>query len=440
MVRIPIRLGLALTAALVVVPAGVARGGDAATAPVGQRLGGAPAVQARYQADYRAVLDPESGLAHVRWRLTGNEGYVGRISLRVDPDRYHNLEGDGTIRAQDGWIHWEPSRGRAELRYDVQLDHRRAADKGFDARMTPEWALFKGEDLFPPTRTLETVPGAEADARFTLEMPDDWSLVATRRGVGRQSVEIEEEHRLLDRPTGWMIAGKLGVTREKIAGVWFVLANPAGQDFRRMDLLAWLQVTVPELSRVLGSLPPRFVIVGAEDPMWRGGLSAPDSLYLHADRPLVQRDGTSPVIHELVHAFMHARAGKGGDWIVEGLAEWYSLEIQRRAGLMSRRRFRKALERLEQRGRAAVDLEVASSNGDTTARAVGVLDRLDHQIREATRGRRSLDDVVQRFQVERRMITTARLREVSEEISGRDLGKFFAVNTAGTHRATGVTG
>ncbi len=432
MARTSTRFALALTAALVVFEAGVALGGGEARART--RQGGAALGQPRYQADYRAVLDPAQGVAHVRWRLTGNDGYVGRISLRVDPDRYHEVEGDGTIRVEDGWIHWEPSRGRAELRYDVQLDHRRATDKGFDARMTPEWALFKGEDLFPPTRTLEMVPDAEADARFTLEMPAGWSLVATRRGVGSRTVEIEEEHRLLDRPTGWMLAGNLGVTREKIAGVWFVLANPAGQDFRRMDLLAWLQVTVPELGRALGSLPPRFLIVGAEDPMWRGGLSAPDSLYLHADRPLVQRDGTSPVLHELVHAFMHARAGPDGDWIVEGLAEWYSLEIQRRAGLMSRRRFRKALDRLEERGRAASDLRVASSNGATTARAVGVLDRLDRLIRAATGGRRSLDDVVQRLQVERRRITTARLQEVSEEISGRDLGNFFAENTAGPRR------
>ena len=32
-------------------------------------------------------------------------------------------------------------------------------------------------------------------------------------------------------------------------------------------------------------------MVGANDPMWRGGLSAPRSLYLHSGRPLIESDG-----------------------------------------------------------------------------------------------------------------------------------------------------
>ncbi len=397
----------------------------------GRALPAAAAAAARphYKVDYWAQLDPGAGLAHVRWRLKGNEGYLGRISLRVDPDRYLNPEGDGTVTTEPGWIHWSPPDGEAVLRYDVRLNHRRAVDKGFDSYMTSEWALFKGEDLIPPTHTYERVAGvgaeAEAEARFDLELPTGWSLVATRPGIGEGVVEIEEEHRRLDRPNGWMVAGKLGVTREKIAGISFVLANPAGQPFRRMDMLAWLEATVPELQLVFGDLPARFVVVGAGDPMWRGGLSAPDSLYLHADRPLVERDGTSPVVHELVHAFMHARAGEGGDWIVEGLAEWYSLEIQRRAGLLSQTRFKKALAKLEKRGSEVDDLSVARSSGATTARAVGVLDRLDWQIRQETSDQRSLDDVVRRLEQQREPVTMASFRAASEAVAGRDLKGFF---------------
>jgi hypothetical protein len=60
--------------------------------------------------------------------------------------------------------------------------------------------------------------------------------------------------------------------------------------------------------------------------MWRGGLPGPASLYLHADRPLISGNSTSTLLHELVHVAQSYRAAKDEDWIVEGIAEYDTLE------------------------------------------------------------------------------------------------------------------
>ena len=39
-------------------------------------------------------------------------------------------------------------------------------------------------------------------------------------------------------------------------------------------------------------------------------------------------------MHELTHAVTRIRGARNEDWIAEGLAEFYSIELPRRAGLL----------------------------------------------------------------------------------------------------------
>src|SRR3546814_10217934 len=80
--------------------------------------------------------------------------------------------------------------------------------------------------------------------------------------------------------------------------------------------------------------------------MWRGGLSGPNSLYMHADRPIVSENGTSSLVHELVHVFSRIKDSDRSDWITEGLAEYYAIELVRRAGGMSEDRYQAVREHL----------------------------------------------------------------------------------------------
>jgi hypothetical protein len=173
-------------------------------------------------------------------------------------------------------------------------------------------------------------------------------------------------------------------------------------------------------------MPERLLVVSAGDPMWRGGLSGPRSFYIHADRPLITPDVTSPILHELVHAVTSARSAPGGDWIVEGLADYYSLELLVRSKTVSRRRYTRALARLAERGRGVRDLTVEPADGSVTARAVTALHALDGEIRRATGDKASLDDVVAQLAAVPGAVTLERFRSVVTAVAGRDLAAFFA--------------
>ena len=72
-------------------------------------------------------------------------------------------------------------------------------------------------------------------------------------------------------------------------------------------MLALLNWNLPELARAVPNLPRRLTVISAGDPMWRGGLSAPQSIFIHAERPLISENGTSTLMHEIMHICMPIR-------------------------------------------------------------------------------------------------------------------------------------
>jgi hypothetical protein len=242
--------------------------------------------------------------------------------------------------------------------------------------------------------------------------------------VTNGTYRIEDEHRHLDRPTAWMVLGHIGVLRERIAGSSVAVAGPFRQKLRRQDILALLRWTLPSLRGVLGALPPRLLVAGAGDPMWRGGLSGPNSVFIHAERPLITPDGSSPILHEMFHAVTGARAVVDGDWVVEGLAELYSFELLVRSHTMSKARFDRMLGRVAARG-ANARLRAHGSDGPSTARAVGVLRELDAELRARTEQQKTLDDVVAELARRRQAVSTSSFQATAEQISGLELDDFF---------------
>jgi hypothetical protein len=283
--------------------------------------------------------------------------------------------------------------------------------------MRDDWAIFRGDDLFPPART-DQHDDAEADATLHVSLPAGWSFVAPYAETSDNVFEIEHAHRSFDRPTGWMTAGRLGVRRERIAGVRVIVAGPLNQGVRRMDILAHLHWNLPRVRRVTPDMPERVLIVSANDPMWRGGLSGPNSLFVHADRPLISENGTSPLMHEIMHVTTRLESQPGGDWIVEGIAEYYSLKVMWRSGTISERRYRRAFEALEKRGQEAERLDVETSRGPVTARAVGIMRALDREIYAKTDRQKSLDDVVEQLVALRQKASLPLLRQTVVEVMG----------------------
>ena len=384
-----------------------------------------PASSPTFDVEYEVRLLPTEGVARVAIHLTDVSNQVGTITFSIDRERQREFQGDGviTVSAEGDRVAWRPHDGGGTLRYVVRINHLRD-EKSYDARFAPDWAIFRGDDLVPPAR-LRAEKGSHSRAHLALRLPKGWRAVLPYPRTGDGVFEIAHPHRRFDRPTGWIALGRLGALRERVAGPPLAVAGPTDQRVRRLDLLALLRWTLPTLREITGGLPERLLVVSAGDPMWRGGLSGPNSVFVHASLPLISRDGTSPLLHELMHATLGISPGPGGDWIVEGLAESYSLELLVRSRTLSKKRYQKVLAQLAVRGREAPRLEVERSSGATTARAVTVLHALDREIRDGSKGARSLDDVVRILFQQNGEVTSQRLRQMAEDLSGRDLSAFF---------------
>jgi hypothetical protein len=375
-----------------------------------------------YSVRFDVRVIPTERLAKVSIRLGRGADRVRWLRFAIDPVRHFGFRGDGGIEVTDGSVVWHPPREGGHLRYSFWIDHLRNSSS-YDARCAENWALFRGDDMVPQVR-VRTVVGSHSVSTLRLRLPEGWSAALPYRRVSNGNFSLDDPHRRFDRPKGWMVVGKIGVLRERIARSHVSVAGPVGQHLRRHDNLALLRWTLPTLRKIVGGLPERILVVSAGDPMWRGGLSGPNSVFVHADRPLISTDLSSPILHELMHAVMGARSGEDGDWVTEGLAELYSLELLVRSKTVSRRRYAKALRRMEERGRGVASLASEKASGAVTARAVVLLREIGEQIEAATEGEASLDDVVSRLCAERGVLSGERFRRIAEEVAGQQLSVF----------------
>ncbi len=385
----------------------------------------APPKTSAYLVTFEARVVPSERLAYASIRVGTGALAIRFFEFQIDPKRHVDFRGDGKISANGAIVRWVPPARGGVLRYTFRIDNLRTSS-AYDARCADDWALFRGDDLFPPARVRASI-GALSRSTLRLRVPEGWKIAVPYLRLADGSYQVENSVRNFDRPVGWFALGRVGVLREQIAGSHVAVAGPIGQGVRRQDILALLRWTLPRLKAVLGELPERILIVSAGDPMWRGGLSGPNSVFVHAARPLITPDVTSPILHELFHAVTRARAGADGDWVVEGLAEYYGLELLLRSRGVSKRRHERALDAIERKGRSAL-LAGSRSSGAATAHAVSVLRALDAHIRDETGERMNLDPVVAVLARQLAPVTTAGFKATAEKVTGLDLDSFFRSN------------
>lgn len=372
--------------------------------------------------DYHVKLLPQSDQAEVRLSLS--QGSAVR-SLNFDLGRdgdYSDFKADGQWHVLPGSTPgdsrglWQPGADKASLTYRVRLTH--ARKKGvYEARMTPGWALFRGEDLVPAAR-LDQQEGIELVSRLVFELPAGWKSVETSwPRIGKNKFRIDNVSRLFDRPTGWMLAGNLGSRRMRLGETEITVASPKGQGMHRMDVLTLLTFVWPQVQAAFPRHPAKLLVVGAADPMRRGAFSARDSIYINSRTPLVSENGSSPLIREVVQAIGRFNDHQGSDWISEGLAQYYAIELMRRAGGISDDRYAAIQARLTKDGKDVTTLRVEHANGATVARAVVLLQELDREIRVKTHNKRSLDDLTQAV-MRMNSISTKEFVQLGESIIG----------------------
>jgi len=164
---------------------------------------------------------------------------------------------------------------------------------------------------------------------------------------------VDHPGRSFDRPVGWMIAGMLGVLREEVAGVRTAIAARAA---RRCTGRTCSRCCAGRCIAARGAraLPDRLLVSPRETDVARRALR-PGSLFLHAHRPLITEDGTSPILHEVVHTALRSvpaptATGRSKGW--PSTTRCRSSPI--RNGVTERMQI--AYDRIDQRGREATHL------------------------------------------------------------------------------------
>jgi hypothetical protein len=254
-------------------------------------------------------------------------------------------------------------------------------------------------------------------------LPEDWEVFTgwpeIRTDGSRHTFAIDELQRDFARPRGWVMAGKVVERQAQVGSTSFGIVAPRNSGTDRMGWLTLVRLVWPELERAFGKVPPRILMVSGNDPLWRGGLSGPDSFFFHSSRRAISQNGTSPLFHELVHVVSRIHGLEQDDWIAEGIAEYYGIELLYRAGGYDEPTREDIYDRLAEWAEDAEQLRVDQSTGPVTARAVLVFDQLDREIRTLTKDEASLDAVV-RLLMTRRRVGLDDLRGAFTSVTGQE--------------------
>ncbi len=385
----------------------------------------------RYDLTCEATLRPERGEIDVS--LVLGEGAEQVHWLRLSPRDGRHLDlatSDGSLerQADDRWL-WEPPDEGGRLRYRFVVDKPRD-DKGYAALATPTWMLFKLDDLMP-SMTSKNKKGARSTTRIRLFLPAGWELALPFALEPDGSFVFDNPNTWVDRPRGWVMAGHLDTVEGDFEGMRCIVAGPAGVEVRAARRLALIEAVAEESRALFGPLPERLLIVSAEDPLWLGGLSGRRSIYIHARRHEVDDDGTWSLIHEWFHAATRNRTSEDGDWISEGLAELYAVELPLRSGLIDAAGAADAFARIEAKGEGVEDLLVRSSTGKVSARAVVALRALDAELRARSEGALSMDDVVREIIAFDASLSSTEFKQIVDRLLGEDSAPMFVEHVPG---------
>ena len=280
----------------------------------------------------------------------------------------------------------------------------------------------------PPFDLRTFAGGVSGGGAGFLALPEDarqyrvqirWDLRALRRGsVGVSSLgdgDADATMGLADLQSSWFMAGRLGQypaagNTGGFSAAW--LGSSPGLDLRAD--MAWAAKAFKALSTFFGDTaqrPYRFFLRVLPESTTSGGTAGNRSFMLQV--PVRPRGSTSSgdeglrsiVAHEMIHGWAGSFQG-AGPWASEGLATYFTANLQRRLGLQPIKAFVAELNRLSQeyhgnpyRNATSDDARAvfwADKNGELLPNVRGALYffALDAAIRQRSGGERSLDDIL----------------------------------------------
>ena len=156
------------------------------------------------------------------------------------------------------------------------------------------------------------------------------------------------------------------------------------------------------------------------------GIAIPPAMSAYEHVATCSGNATSTLLHELTHVITRIRGeADNDDWIAEGIAEFYGVELMHRTGGTTDARYQRTLEWLRDWGKSVKTLRTPRSSAETTARAVLLFVDLDQEIQRKTQGRKHIDDLTRQL-MRLRKVSTAEFIAAAEKIAG---GKLKSLDT-----------
>ena len=178
-----------------------------------------------YDATFRAEIEPRRTTILVELEIRGDR-LPSRIEFHIDPERHRAFKSSDPVSQQGKVVTWLPTGKIATVRYEFLATNERSP-KRYDSLVTDEWAVFRADKMVP---RMAVTSRRSLHGRTTLSfaLPKGWSA-ATAYPEKKGLFRIEDPERRHDRPSGWVIAGKLGIRSEVIKGIQTIVAAPEGE-------------------------------------------------------------------------------------------------------------------------------------------------------------------------------------------------------------------
>ncbi len=374
----------------------------------------------------------------------------------------------GTIvRQQDGLWRVTGAGQDATVRYKVRANEKGAFRVVRKPFLTPTGGMVGALHHF-----LYVVEATQTPAHVMLQLPPDWNIATSLAPTSDpRTFFARNAKELSDSP---ILVGRLRESRFQVEQVPVRVAYwplPEAQPFDEKPLVDGLQRIVQQAANLFGGLPWREYVFQVRDGTDVEGFEHTDCTTIGVPSKDLAA-GRSPdyvmIAHEFFHTWnimrIHSADYKGvsykpvqlsGLWVSEGFTVYFADLLVRRAGLPTPSPTRLAyLEELiewylsnpenarysaEQNSRGAFRPPPGDAHPDRyvlweQSELMAAL--LDLNLRAATNGERSLDDLMRALYAEfpgARGFTTTDIERLASKVSGRNLKPFFeaAVRRAG---------
>jgi len=340
------------------------------------------------------------------------------------------------------WVAGRPVHGRLSLNYEVGIDdapNARGAAPPLELRT--EDGAFSGL-----LGTFAILP--DSDHPYRLDLHWDFSAVApgaigvSTLGLGDASTPDPSPP--ADLETNFVMGGALGREPAVPAADGFLSAWQGSPPFDAHALMQWTHKLYAFDQTFFESRGKSYSVFLRYNPINAGGGVAIKSSFVGTfDQNTDPSDFKLTLAHEMVHTFVGLMNESSAAWYGEGIAVYYQRVLPFRAGLISRSDFLKDVN--ETAARYYADILNTTPNDEISARfwadtRVRVLpyDRgslyfalVDEEMRKASKGARSLDDLVLAMLKRRReglSVTVADWREaVTKALGPRGQADFDAM-------------